>query len=116
MKDLVLIIHVLASVALVGLILIQHGKGADAGAAFGGGSQTLFGSGGSASFLTRTTAILATTFFITSLSLAFFFTQAGKPTSVTDVPTDVPAIAADKEVIPDEPPKTPVPDIPEVPQ
>jgi len=64
--------HVVIAALMIGLILIQHGKGADAGAAFGSGaSGTVFGSKGSGSFLTRSTAILATLFFITSLSLAY---------------------------------------------
>lgn len=72
MKELLLVIHVLVSIALIVLVLLQHGKGADMGAAFGGGaSQTLFGSRGSATFLSRTTAVLATIFFLTSLSLAY---------------------------------------------
>lgn len=66
------VVHVLTAIALVGLVLIQHGKGADAGASFGGGSsQTVFGSRGSGNFLTRTTAVLATVFFLTSLALAW---------------------------------------------
>src|SRR5713226_1667763 len=82
MKELILVIHVLAAVALVALVLIQHGKGADMGAAFGSGaSQTLFGSRGSANFLTRTTGILAAIFFITSLSLVYLATREGTPAS-----------------------------------
>lgn len=75
--DIVLhVVHVLAALGLIGLILIQHGKGADAGASFGGGgSQTVFGSAGSANFLTRSTAILAVVFFITSLGLAWMARQ-----------------------------------------
>jgi preprotein translocase subunit SecG len=74
--EILVIFHVFLCVGLIGLILIQHGKGADAGAAFGGGaSGTVFGSQGSSNFLTRTTAILATTFFLTSLTLAYFSIQ-----------------------------------------
>lgn len=74
--EIIVIFHVFLCVGLIGLILIQHGKGADAGAAFGGGaSGTVFGSQGSSNFLTRTTAILATTFFFTSLTLAYFSIQ-----------------------------------------
>ncbi len=70
--NVVLLAHVFLAVALIGLILIQHGKGADAGAAFGSGaSSTVFGSAGSASFLTRATKWLAILFFITSGSLAY---------------------------------------------
>ena len=73
METLVLVIHVLAALALVGLVLLQHGKGADVGAAFGSGaSGSVFGSSGSANFLSRTTAILAVVFFLTSLGLTFY--------------------------------------------
>jgi len=110
MQSALLAAHVIITITLVGLILIQRGKGADIGASFGGGaSQTVFGSQGSASFLTRTTAALATLFFITSLTLAYFSTQNTDQKSVTDLvaptagetfgvpvmnnaPTDVPLI------------------------
>jgi preprotein translocase subunit SecG len=73
METVVWIIHVLAALSVVGLVLMQHGKGADMGAAFGSGaSGSLFGSSGSANFLSRATGILATVFFITSLTLAYF--------------------------------------------
>jgi preprotein translocase subunit SecG len=73
METLLLVIHVLAALALVGLVLLQHGKGADVGAAFGSGaSGSVFGSAGSANFLSRTTAILAVVFFVTSLGLTYF--------------------------------------------
>ena len=63
----------LSAVAMIGLILVQHGKGADMGAAFGsGGSGSLFGASGSANFLSRTTAVLATVFFVATLMLAYF--------------------------------------------
>ena len=68
-----LAVHVLAAAALVGFVLLQHGKGADMGAAFGSGSSgSLFGAAGSANFLSRSTAILATIFFLTSLGLTYF--------------------------------------------
>lgn len=71
MESILLIVHVLLALAVVGLVLLQQGKGADAGASFGGGaSQTVFGSQGSGNFLTRSTAILATLFFVTSFALA----------------------------------------------
>ena len=71
MHTVVLTIHVLLAIGVIGLVLIQQGKGADAGAAFGSGSSaTVFGAGGSGSFLTRTTTALATLFFVTSLGLA----------------------------------------------
>lgn len=87
MDALVLVFHVVVSLLLIGLILIQHGKGADAGAAFGGGggaSGSLFGSQGSASFLSRSSAILATIFFVTSLSLAYLAGNTERVQSVTD--------------------------------
>nr|MBA3493191.1 preprotein translocase subunit SecG [Gammaproteobacteria bacterium] len=70
MHAAVLVFHVLISLFLIGLILVQHGKGADAGAAFGSGaSATVFGARGSASFLSKTTAVLALCFFSTSFWL-----------------------------------------------
>jgi len=70
--NLVLVVQILSALAMIGLILVQHGKGADMGAAFGGGSSgSLFGATGSANFLSRTTAVLATVFFITSLALSY---------------------------------------------
>jgi preprotein translocase subunit SecG len=71
MENFILIFHFLVAVFLIGLILVQQGKGAEAGASFGaGGSQTVFGSGGSWNFFSRMTAILSTIFFVTSVSLA----------------------------------------------
>ena len=75
------------SVAMVVLILLQRGKGSDLGAVFGGGSQSVFGSRGSANFLSRITALLATVFFGIALSLAYIYTGARTPTSVTDIVT-----------------------------
>ncbi len=73
MQTLVLVLHILAAAAIVVLVLLQHGKGADMGAAFGSGSAgSLFGSAGAANFLSRTTAILAAVFFLTSLGLTYF--------------------------------------------
>ncbi len=70
---IILAVQMLTALAMIGLILIQHGKGADMGAAFGsGGSGSLFGASGSANFLSRTTAVLATVFFICTLLLAYF--------------------------------------------
>ncbi len=120
LHNIILVIHVLISVALIGLILIQQGKGAEAGAAFGSGaSGTVFGARGAASFLTRTTAILATLFFITSLSLAYLASMESKPVSavekleqiqtpapVSDVPSvETPATApAGNDGVPAAPP------------
>ena len=105
MINVLIAIHVLVAVAIVGLVLVQHGKGADAGAAFGGGgggaSGSLFGSKGSANFLSRTTAILATIFFLTSLSLTYLYSQSAKPTSVTErvvQEAEKPAAKTDEQV------------------
>lgn len=71
--NILLAVQILAALAMIGLILVQHGKGADMGAAFGsGGSGSLFGASGSANFLSRTTAVLATVFFVCTLALAYF--------------------------------------------
>lgn len=71
MFTFILAIHIIVAIAMIGLILIQHGKGADAGASFGAGaSGTVFGAAGSANFLTRATAVLTAVFFITSMILA----------------------------------------------
>lgn len=72
MHAFVLVVHIILAILMIVLILVQHGKGADAGASFGGGAATVFGASGSANFLTRLTAILTALFFVTSLSLAVF--------------------------------------------
>ena len=88
METLVVVAHVVIAVALVGLVLIQQGKGADAGAAFGGGaSQTVFGSQGSGSFLTRVTTFLAVLFFVTSFTLAVFAKQRAEVAGEAGIPT-----------------------------
>jgi len=70
--SITLTVHILVGLSVIGLVLLQHGKGADMGAAFGSGaSGSLFGATGSANFLSRMTAVLATVFFITSLALAY---------------------------------------------
>src|SRR3954466_11734187 len=85
LETLLLVIHLLVAVAVCGFVLLQHGKGADMGAAFGSGaSGSLFGAVGSANFLSRTTAILATVFFLTSVGLTFFGTLPGKPQGVRE--------------------------------
>lgn len=88
MQSLALVVHVALAVAVIGLVLIQHGKGAEAGAAFGSGaSSTVFGARGSASFLTRVTTVLAALFFLTSLTLFYIAAhREGGISSVTDNP------------------------------
>jgi preprotein translocase subunit SecG len=74
--NVVIGLHVLIALAIIGLVLLQHGKGADMGSGFGGGaSSSLFGATGSANFLSRATAVLATLFFLTSLGLAYLATH-----------------------------------------
>jgi preprotein translocase subunit SecG len=97
--SMVLVLHVLVGLGVIGLVLLQHGKGADMGAAFGSGtSGSLFGATGSANFLSRTTAILATVFFLTSLGLSYL--AGGRPAApksvmegVGSTPAEVPAPA-----------------------
>ncbi len=85
LKSAISVAHVFIGLALIALVLLQRGKGAEAGAAFGAGaSGTVFGSRGSASFLSRTTAVLATLFFVTSLVLAWASGQVVAPTSVLE--------------------------------
>ena len=83
MQTIIIIVHVMAAIAIVGLVLLQQGKGADAGASFGAGaSQTVFGASGSGNFLVRATTITAVVFFVTSLTLAIFAkNQAGTGTT-----------------------------------
>ncbi|PKO85448.1 MAG: preprotein translocase subunit SecG [Betaproteobacteria bacterium HGW-Betaproteobacteria-12] len=79
--SVVLTVHILVALAIIGLVLMQHGKGADMGAAFGSGaSGSLFGATGSANFLSRTTGVLAAVFFATSLTLAYIASNTVKTT------------------------------------
>jgi len=85
MQTILTIVHLLLALGLIGLVLIQHGKGADMGAAFGSGaSATVFGARGSGNFLSRTTAILAALFFVTSMVLAYYASQVGAPVGLMD--------------------------------
>ena len=85
METLVWIVHLLVSIILIGLVLLQHGKGADMGAAFGSGaSGSLFGASGSANFLSRATAVAATIFFLTSMGLTYFSLNRAAPGGVLD--------------------------------
>lgn len=103
MELLILVIHVIAALGVIGLVLLQHGKGADAGAAFGSGaSGSVFGSAGSANFLSRATAIFALVFFLTSLGLTYLSTRKSDQTGVMksqsvparSAPSDVPVPSA----------------------
>jgi preprotein translocase subunit SecG len=101
MEVLILVVHVVAALSVIGLVLLQHGKGADMGAAFGSGSAgSVFGSSGSANFLSRTTAVLATIFFVSSISLTIVsgkktdnkgvMTQPAEPASAPSLPSQIP--------------------------
>ncbi|WP_417559226.1 preprotein translocase subunit SecG [Marinomonas sp.] len=82
MEALILVLHVLAAVVIIALVLLQQGKGADAGASFGGGaSQTVFGSQGGGSFFGKMTAVFALVFFLTSFGLAYFASEQAKSVS-----------------------------------
>jgi preprotein translocase subunit SecG len=90
--NILLIVQIVVSVGIIVLVLMQQGKGADAGAAFGSGaSGTVFGSQGSANFLSRTTAILATVFFINCIALAFLATGRALPSASSIMDSAVPA-------------------------
>jgi preprotein translocase subunit SecG len=99
--NLLLVVQILSALAMIGLILMQHGKGADAGAAFGGGgagSASLFGASGGANFLSRTTGVLAAVFLACTLGLAYFgnLREAPGSGSVLEgsvVPAEIPAAA-----------------------
>ena len=104
--NLLVAVQILSALVMVGLILVQHGKGADMGAAFGSGSAgSLFGASGSANFLSRTTAILAAVFFATTLMLAYFSHARTGGDSLLEraalaVPAAAPASAASSAQIP----------------
>lgn len=103
LKTLIIVVQVLAALGVIGLVLLQHGKGADMGAAFGSGaSGSLFGATGSANFLSRTTAVLAAIFFVSTLTLTYLGSYKSQPSvgvlgAVATAPTSassVPAVAA----------------------
>ncbi|MEW8508826.1 MAG: preprotein translocase subunit SecG [Candidatus Thiodiazotropha sp.] len=105
MQTILTVFHIFLAVGLVGLILIQHGKGADMGAAFGSGaSGTVFGAKGSASFLTRTTALLATLFFVTSMVMAYFASQRTEQAGVMEALEQAPAAQVEEVQQSDIPP------------
>ncbi|MCX2783968.1 preprotein translocase subunit SecG [Microbulbifer thermotolerans] len=128
MEKLVLVVHILTALSIIGLILLQQGKGAEAGASFGAGaSATVFGSQGSGNFFSRLTAIMATIFFVTSLGLAVLAKQSAEanidadlpqvpqaieqpgelPELESDIPSDIPQLDVQPEA--DE-----LPEVPEV--
>ena len=103
--NVLIVAHVITALAIIGLVLLQHGKGADMGSGFGGGaSSSLFGATGSANFLSRTTAVLATLFFLLSLALAYVATK--KPVEagggVMDTVRQQPEKKDEKKAAPEE--------------
>ncbi|MEP7084257.1 MAG: preprotein translocase subunit SecG [Betaproteobacteria bacterium] len=117
MEVILLVIHVIIATAIIALVLLQHGKGADMGASFGSGSSgSLFGASGSANFLSRTTAVLATVFFASSLVLTYVYAHKSAPKGVLDsvlksapatpvgetkdVPAGTPAVPTGQPVVP----------------
>ena len=92
LTTLLIVVQVIAALAVIVLVLLQHGKGADMGAAFGGGaSGSLFGATGSANFLSRSTGVVATVFFLATLGLAYTSTEIKRPASDTGGVMGVPA-------------------------
>ena len=112
MYVLLVILHVLVCLALIGIVLLQQGKGADMGAAFGGSSQTLFGSSGATTFLGKLTAAAAAVFMLTSLGLTYHATTRYK----SSVMPDRPAASAPAETAPAALPSLPPSDPPAQPQ
>lgn len=123
LETVIVVLHLLGAIGVVALVLLQRGKGADAGASFGSGaSATVFGSQGSSTFLSRVTAILATAFFITSMGLAFFakekadgLTQVGLPDPVVMEVQEKPAVE-DVPVLEEQKPAVEAADVPQVPE
>ena len=127
LETVLLVLHLLVAVAICGFVLLQHGKGADMGAAFGSGSSgSLFGAAGSANFLSRTTAVLAAVFFASSLGLTWFASTRGAPSGVmqeglmekmapkaSDVPTAPGVLPGTAPAPPADPGKAPSPPAPE---
>jgi preprotein translocase subunit SecG len=127
-ETILFVLQIVVAIALCGLILLQHGKGADMGAAFGSGSSgSLFGAAGSANFLSRTTAILAAVFFLTSLGLTYLGTtharsgimqqgvmQDAPVTKAVEGTSPVPAPAAAPRTTPATAPAVPAPATPAV--
>lgn len=131
METVLIVVHLFLAIGLVGLVLIQHGKGADMGAAFGSGaSASVFGSAGAGNFLSRATGVLAALFFATSLALAYYAMNTGERASVMDQSAapaaveeaEVPAVPAsvdpdsDVPVVPVPESVAPANDVPVIPE
>ncbi|WP_456416964.1 preprotein translocase subunit SecG [Thiolapillus sp.] len=118
MHTILVVVHLFLSIGLIGLILIQHGKGADAGAAFGSGaSSTVFGARGSANFLSRTTGVLALLFFVTSLTLAWMAMETARDSGLMLDPQAMesqaaPVVESDLPAVPEAASDSAVPVVP----
>lgn len=116
METFVWMVHIIASLTVIGLVLLQHGKGADMGAAFGSGSSgSLFGASGSANFLSRATAVAVTVFFLTSMGLTYFsFSKQNAPLAITEQKAAQPQapVAPEKPAAPVAPSGSKAKDIP----
>ncbi|MGB0188841.1 MAG: preprotein translocase subunit SecG [Aequoribacter sp.] len=119
MEQIILVVHLLVALAIIGLIMIQQGKGADMGASFGAGaSQTLLGSAGSGNALTKATSWLVAAFFATSFALAVVANEKTAPVEDLgiEIPVEAEAPASDLPVVDDEPEAmSPTSDLPTVP-
>ncbi len=108
MSVLVIVLHVVVSIALILIVLLQTGKGADIGAAFGGGGgNTLFGGGGASSFLSKLTTIVAIVFMLTSLTLAYMSGYRSSSSIMSDVAAPVPPSASEAPALPAQSPFEP---------
>ncbi len=113
MDVLILVVHVIAALSIIGLVLLQHGKGADMGAAFGSGSAgSVFGSSGSANFLSRTTAVLAAIFFVSSISLTIFTSKKTDHKGVMTQPVESSPASSLPSQIPTPPASVPASSVP----
>lgn len=112
-ENIVLIFHVLAALGIIGLVLMQQGRGADMGSGFGGGSSnTVFGSGGAGNFLTRTTSTIAIVFFLTSFTLAYFAKEHSDSVSDLGIPQQMQEVIDPADLAPAdlELPDLPIPE------
>lgn len=119
MEQIILIAHILFALGIIGFVMLQQGKGADAGASFGSGaSQTVFGSQGSGNFLSRSTAILAALFFVTSLGLAVVAKQKAVGAAEVGIPSQevIEKLEQDTPVVEEYAPVSDVPDLGDAPE
>lgn len=110
MELLILVLHAIAALSIIGLVLLQHGKGADVGAAFGSGaSGSLFGASGSANFLSRATAVMAVVFFVTSMGLTWFSSKKTGDRGVMTAPSGPTKSVPSEIPVPSVPTSPPAP-------